>query len=96
MSAAQVPTSQKQTEQAPRVKVESIEEIKDSDKTRLSRSYTIWVMMKQNKQQQESEEYESVLKPVATFNTVRNRECLIYRRLKISGRSISISEDRPK
>ena len=55
----------------PRHRIESIEEMKESEKTRLSRAYTIWVMMKSTMHQAaKTEQYEEVLKPVATFNTV--------------------------
>jgi hypothetical protein len=60
------------TTRSGRIKIESIEEFKDSDKTKLGRSYTIWVSMKHDKQAQQSQldSYESLLKPVASFNTV--------------------------
>jgi hypothetical protein len=32
-----------------RIKVDTIESINEADKTKLGRSYTIWVMMKSNK-----------------------------------------------
>ena len=54
-----------------RVKVESIEEIKQVDKTQLGRAYTIWVHMKDKRQGADAaQSYESDLKPVATFKTV--------------------------
>ncbi len=62
--------------------MESIEQIKESDKTKLSRAYTFWVIMKKNRpaysqppQQQETnqaESYDSELKPVATVSTVED------------------------
>jgi hypothetical protein len=43
-------------------KIESIEELKESEKTPLSRGYTIWVMMKQSMHQAaKQEKYEEVL-----------------------------------
>ena len=59
-----------------RIKVESIEEIKESEKTKLSRSYTFWILMKKQNQGKffsdgSEQTYDSDLKAVATFNTVR-------------------------
>jgi hypothetical protein len=73
-----------------RIKVESIEEIKDSEKTKLSRSYTFWILMKKQNQGHSGAEgaehtYDSDLKAVATFNTVRYAPSLKKYRLKISG-----------
>ena len=62
-----------------RIKVESIDQIKESDKTKLSRAYTFWVIMKKNRPPQhvaqnanEAESYESELKAVATVRTVED------------------------
>ena len=52
-----------------RLKVETLEQIKETDKTQLEHSYTIWALVKQNRQSV-TESYESVIKAVDTFHTV--------------------------
>ncbi len=54
-----------------RLEVESLEEIKASDKTKLEHKYAIWALIKQNRQHQAAESYENVIKQIDTFDTVR-------------------------
>lgn len=61
-------TSNSETQHQPKQKVQSIEEIKQAEKTTLEHSYTVWALMKKDKY--EKEEYESVLKAIAHFGTV--------------------------
>ena len=55
-----------------KLEVETVEELKDSEKTRLEHKYAIWALIKQNRQQQMAESYESVIKQIDTFSTVRS------------------------
>lgn len=53
----------------PKYKIESIDEVDEATKTQLEKSYTIWVMLKQDKNI-EQQQYANVLKPVSSFKTV--------------------------
>lgn len=57
-----------------KAKYETVEEIKEEDKTKLNRAYNIWVLMKQNKQDGTEgtlqQSYENVLKQASHFGTV--------------------------
>jgi len=58
-----------------------------SGKTLLNKAYSIWVMIKQTKQL--DGQYEDVIKPIATFNTVPTLS-ISFHRLKTSGKSTRI------
>lgn len=73
----------------PIKKIESIDEIDEASKTQLEKAYTIWVMMKQDKNIEE-EQYANVLKPVSTFKTVLYKSFIILIRWKTSGLYINI------
>ena len=60
--------------------VESIADVKEADKTKLSRAYTFWILAKKNRphpadpsdKSNQADSYESDLKAVATFDTVED------------------------
>ena len=54
-----------------------IAEVKEADKTKLSRAYTFWILAKKNRPHNadpanQADTYENDLKAVATFNTVED------------------------
>ena len=74
--SATVPKEETQVEASkyqPKYKIESIDEIDEATKTQLEKAYTIWVLLKQDKNMEELQ-YANVLKSVSNFKTVYHHQ----------------------